>query len=45
MLCLTTYTTGLRDYPGGKDGRLSPDPELGDSGSCHLATYPREPRL
>jgi len=32
------YTTGLRGSLGGKDGRLSPEPVLGDSGSRHLRT-------
>jgi len=31
-------TTGPRDSPWGKDGRLSPEPVLGDSGRCHLRT-------
>jgi len=29
---------GLGDSPAGKDGRLSPEPVLGDSDSCHLRT-------
>ena len=29
---------GLGDSPAGKDGRLSPEPVLGDSDSCHLLT-------
>ena len=32
----TVHTTGLTGAPGGKDGRLSPEPVLGDSGSCRL---------
>ena len=32
------YTTTLGDSPGGTDGRLSPEPVLGDSSSCHIWT-------
>jgi len=35
---LYIHTTGPRDSPGEMDGRRSPEPALGDSGSSHLRT-------